>query len=110
MGSDKKFKKKSKSKSSSKNKIHAKENAKDENSKLIDPQTSEAGHTDNGMTSPRMPGDPDYMAKYDIEPHDIEVVDERLKTDYANGEVYSKDNKELQAASFKSCYVKCGNC
>lgn len=56
------------------------------------------------MESPKMPTTGERY-NFDSQPHDLEVIDSRLKDDYSNREVYSGTK---EAGCFKNCYVCCG--
>jgi hypothetical protein len=57
------------------------------------------------MENPDMPsGKSAYNDDVAI-PHDLEVIDKRLESDYQNPKVYTKME---EASCFKNCYVRCG--
>ena len=74
-----------------------------------DGEEEEPFQNDNGynaqMENPDMPsGKSAYNDDVAI-PHDLEVIDKRLESDYQNPKVYTKME---EASCFKNCYVRCG--
>lgn len=98
-------------KSSKKSRVHAKPpttGRQGETDNLLSQTNPKTNGSETGMTSPKMLKIDKNSGRYnDIIPHDIDVIDSRLKSDYKDKEIYSEIK---EAGCFKGYYVGCGKC
>jgi len=76
-----------------------------EDQELLVVKNSNLLGSESDMTLPGTLTQPEYSRKYNVLPHDIDIVDKRLEDDYKDKEVYSNWK---EAGAFKKCYVTCG--